>query len=557
MDGMKPILADMENSMSGLFQRGSVVSWVLMGCAVLAPQGARAASVGFEPASRGQPSRLAALTSLSFTPVKDAMVKQFAPTTNFGAQSLIQVSAQNNYSKEVVLQFNVTGLPAGATNLTAQLRVPAGTTATGRPITAHAVADTGWSETAITWNTRLPMGAALSTVSSHTAGQDSVWDVSALITGNGNVTVGLDTTFSGDTNFTSREGSPGPTLVVSYDTATTWFVYAGNTHAHTSYTSSHGEQVTSGDPTTNGPPSEHHARAKAAGYDFYVTTDHSQEVAFDPTSPTTPAWVATKQQAVNATDSGYVGFWGYEHSENNGPDGTGHINVINSPAYLDALESGVGLQQLYAWIKTQPDTVASFNHPGPTNYNSFGYRDAALTDIFTMLEVINSNDNLHYEGWLAALQKGWKVSPVCGNDNHGFWGITRHTARTFLVAPSRTKAALLDAMKQRRTYAALDTNLHVVYTVNGAIMGSTLASPSTFNFNIQVSDADVGDRISRIEILKDNGVVVQTFAPATPQASVTWTPSLTDTTSRYFFLRVYNEGSTAPMAWIAPVWTGR
>jgi len=525
------------------------VTLALLGIALAAPE-AGAASISFAPAQRSLSFEQAALaTPLSFTPVKDAMVKEAVPAGNFGTVTNFQVSNQPSYRKGAYLQFNVTGIPSGASNITASLRVNASTTATSRPITAHAVANTSWGETTLTWDTRPPLGTALSTASSHTSGQDSVWDVSDHVTGNGSFTIGLDTTYSGDTNFASREGGASPTLVVSYDTAVTYKAYAGNTHSHTSYTSSHGAQ--------DGYPDAHHSLAKSSGYDFYVTTDHSQEVAFDPTSATNPAWVDTKQQAINATDSSYVGFWGYEHSENNGPDGTGHINVINSPAYLDALEPGTDLQSLYAWLKTQSNAVATFNHPSPTSYNSFAYRDAEITNIITMLEVINSNDNIHYSGWLEALEKGWKVSPVCGNDNHGLWGITNHTSRTFVVATARTKAALLDAMKNRRTYAALDKNIQIQYTVNGAIMGSTLNRPSTLEFSISVSDPDAGDRITKIEILKDNGVLVQARTLATPQASVTWNPTITDTTSRYFFLRVYNEGSTTPMAWVAPVWTGR
>jgi hypothetical protein len=525
------------------------VTLTLLGIALSGEPEAEAASISFVPAQRSLMFEEAALASLTFTPVKDAMVKEAAPTSNFGTVTNLQISNQSPYRKVAYLQFNVTGIPSGASNITAQLRINAATTATSRPITAHSVANTTWSETAITWDTRLALGVTLSTASSHTAGLNSVWDVSDHVTGNGSFTIGLDTTFLGDTNFVSGEGSPAPTLVVSYDTAVTYKAYSGNTHSHTSYTSSHGAQ--------DGYPDAHHALAKSSGYDFYVTTDHSQEVAFDPTSATNPAWVDTKQQAINATDSTYVGFWGYEHSENNGPDGTGHINVINSPAYLDALESGVGIQSLYSWLKTQSNAVATFNHPGPDSYNSFAYRDAEITNIITMLEVINSNDNIHYAGWLAALEKGWKVSPVCGNDNHGLWGITNHTSRTFVVATAHTRAALLDAMKNRRTYAALDDNIQIKYTVNGAIMGSTLSNPSTFNFAITVSDPDAGDRISKIEILKDNGVLVQAHTLATPQASVSWNPTINDTTSKYFFLRVYNEGGTTPMAWVAPTWTGR
>ncbi len=157
-----------------------------------------------------------------------------------------------------------------------------------------------------------------------------------------------------------------------------------------------------------------------------------------PAPPTPPGW-PTKQQAADATDSTYVGLAGYEHSENNGPDGNGHFNVINSPAYLDALEKGVGIQEFYTWLKTQPGAVVSFNHPKPESYNRFAYRDAGVTDIITLLEVINSNKNIHYPAFLVALDTGWKVSPVCGNDNHGFWGITNHTSRTFVLAEDQSR----------------------------------------------------------------------------------------------------------------------
>ncbi len=263
---------------------------------------------------------------------------------------------------------------------------------------------------------------------------------------------------------------------------------------------------------------------------------------------------------------------GYEHSENDGPGGTGHLNVINSAEYLNALAPGIDLPYLYHWLPTVPangegPVVASFNHPGPHQYNDWDYRTPQVTDVITMLEVINSNNKIHYPAFINALDKGWKVSPVCGNDNHGLTGISRQTSRTFVLATRKTKAAILDAMKNRRTYASLDRNIQCRYTVNGAIMGSTLHSPTHFQFDIAVSDPDTGnpnDQITKIDIVKDGGAVVQTFNPP-PAFSVHWTPEIDDSTSRYFFVRVWNAGGgdapgadpKNPVAWLAPVWTGR
>ncbi len=376
-------------------------------------------------------------------------------------------------------------------------------------------------------------------------------------------------------------------------------LFAGSTHAHTQFTWSHGEQWAAAEPGAKkggmkispdgvqgppatakqkpdweklqGLPAEHFARAKARRYDFYVTADHSQEEALHPPGADNPAWRATLQQAVAATDGAFVALRGYEHSENNGPNGSGHFNVINSAEYLNALAPGVDLPTFYQWLQRVPGAgegpvVVSFNHPSAKQYNEWAYRDAGVTDVITLLEVINSNKNIHYEGFLAALDHGWKVSPVCGNDNHGYSGIANHTSRTFVLATSRTRAALLEAMRQRRTYATLEQNLQCRYTVNGAVMGSTLTRPDALQFDIAISDPDTTepkDRITKIDLITDGGAVAETFAPA-PGHDVRWQPTLRNAVNKYYFVRVWNAGGgdlaaakpEQPVAWLAPIWTG-
>jgi hypothetical protein len=383
-------------------------------------------------------------------------------------------------------------------------------------------------------------------------------------------------------------------------------IYSGNTHAHTQYTWSHGAQYSHAPAEPGegkkgksgglrispegaqsppegllprpdwqkyqGPPAAHYAIAKKGGYDFYATSDHSQEAPLNPVGPANPAWVASRREAAEATDARFVAMAGFEYSENNGPGGKGHLNVYNSREYLNALAPGRDLPYFYNWLKTaRPDgdgpVVASFNHPGADQYNNWADCDPQVADVLTLFEVINSNTKIHYEAFLNALDKGWKVSPVCGNDNHGLGGITQHTSRTFVLATAKTKAAILDAMKNRRTYASLEGNLQCRYAVNGALMGSTLARPDTFKFEIWISDPDTTNpqnKITRIDIVTTGGAVVQEHRPE-PAHAVTWSPTIRDTTSRYFFVRVWNEGGGdaakgdpgKPVAWLAPVWTGR
>ena len=411
--------------------------------------------------------------------------------------------------------------------------------------------------------------------------------------------------------------------LVAQTPAPEYHIYAGSTHAHTSYTWSHGEQFSKNScagilvygpdkampgaytwsdgyvkgkdcpaifvinsfqyPAPGvtlkkdwmeyqGPPSVHFRLAKAAGYDFYITSDHSQEAAYQPAEPTNPQWMAARKDAGSATGGGFVALAAFEHSENDGPGGTGHFNVINSKGMLNALAPGIDLPYFYRWLgeaeaNGEGPVVASFNHPGLEQYANWAHRDDKVTDVLTMLEVINSNNKIHYEGFIAALDKGWKVAPVAGNDNHGIRAIAKNSARTFVLAKEPTKAAMLEAMKSRRVYAALDKNLQCRYTVNGAVMGSTLKRDTTLKFDILVSDPDVTNpqaAITKIDIVQDGGVVVQEYSP-TPAHSVHWTPVIENSTAKYVLVRVWSAGGgetpgadpSKPMAWLAPVWTGR
>ena len=155
--------------------------------------------------------------SQTFNATKDVNAKFKFADTNFGADPTLQVSNQSGFQKIIYVQFTVANIPAGATNITAQLKLRSQTTGTGRSITAHAVTNTSWGELTLTWNNKPALGTSLSTVSSHTATQDSVWDVTGHVTGNGTFAIGLDTTFtSGDTTFDSKEGGTAPRVVVTY-----------------------------------------------------------------------------------------------------------------------------------------------------------------------------------------------------------------------------------------------------------------------------------------------------------------------------------------------------
>ena len=187
-----------------------------------------------------------------------------------------------------------------------------------------------------------------------------------------------------------------------------------------------------------------------------------------------------------------------------------------------------------------------------------------------MLAVINGKLP-RFEGFVSALDKGWKVSPVAGLDNHDTSGISKLEARTFVIAAHNTKSDILQAMRLRRTYAATDKNLECRYTVNGHMAGADIPSAATYLFDVYLNDPDVGDAsdmITRIEVIGSGGELIKTFVPEVKSHQIRCQIEVKESEkpSAYYFLKIWDNaadaaadagGTDLPVAALAPVWITR
>ena len=375
--------------------------------------------------------------------------------------------------------------------------------------------------------------------------------------------------------------------------------FNGNTHAHTFFTYSHGAHLkrdkdfskTKGDKMLSvdslflnrpnkfhlkedwesyqGLPSKHYEEAKKAGYDFYFVTDHSQEEAFFPDEKNNTAWALATKQAKNATGENFTALMGVEHSENDSYETRVHLNVIGPSSYINGLRPGVDIPFFYNWLKKNPvnkhtgyPVVVQLNHPVKNQFNDFVYRDDDITEFITILEVINGKKN-HYEGFVEALDNGWKVSPSAGLDNHNYTSIATAQSRTFILAEKNTPKDLLIAMRKRRTYASWDKNLECRYTANDSLMGSTIDESKIYKLDIYISDPDIADesdKISKIDLVTGKGKVIRTIKPKELKHNNHWSISLKKKeVDSYFFIRVWDNSTNdqenaQPVAWLAPIW---
>lgn len=324
-------------------------------------------------------------------------------------------------------------------------------------------------------------------------------------------------------------------------------------------------------PTTRRPATSF-AAARSAGFDFVILTEHS-----GPTGPANgPAFHADAQtRAAYYSDSTFVGLAGYEYSENGG-DGdsdSGHMTGWGTREFVNATAAGMNFTAFYNLLTANQNVprpvFAGFNHPIAAGHGASipSLLTPARRELVVMSETSNkagyvaAEEAGYYRGFVAELDRGWRVAPTCGLDVHGVAGLvrvesgTRKPCRTGLLATSLSKDTLVDAFKKRRIYSTRDTNLKVSYKVNGAWMGSKVGVPTQAVFDLTVPDPDTtnsADKIKKIEVIGNRGAVLagRTF----DAHSVSWRPTVTVGSNTYMFIRVFNGERTAHTAVVAPVW---
>ena len=304
-------------------------------------------------------------------------------------------------------------------------------------------------------------------------------------------------------------------------------LYYGNLHAHTGYSDG------------NGTPDEafKHMKESKTG-DFGAITDHNGNLENHK-----DRWQTTLDLQDKYTDENFVAIAGTEVKLSSV---TGEMNtfcITEVPYKIDA-------PNYYDWLCQHSGSIAQFNHPGAyeNEFYGFDYWTEARNEHIKLFEYSNAGwDHRYLELFIQALDKGWKVAPSANSDEHdGDW-LSGCDNRTVVLAKKLTREDIFDAIRNLRVYATEDKDLRVSYTVNGEVMGQTLYSPSSLQFNINVTSPS-GNKIKKLELYADGKVVdSKSYSGTTADWSFTKTPD-----SKYYFVKVtMNDKKTALTA---PIW---
>lgn len=310
--------------------------------------------------------------------------------------------------------------------------------------------------------------------------------------------------------------------------------YFANLHAHTSYSDGIGT------------PEEAFEHAKNHIH-IQAITDHAEY--FMQKLGGKDKLTLTKDAALRATKAGkFLALWGFEWT-----GGVGHINVYCTDEWIDRTYS---LHELYGWI-VEKKALAQFNHPIATfgTFYDFDY-DPKADEYINLIEVGNGSwrgrtiSDEMLSNYILALKKGWHVGATAGQDNHrGNWGSANDT-RTVILANELTFESILEALRNRRTYATEDRNAKLWFSCDSSPMGSIVKVDDHCVFTIRYEDDEL---LEKLYLISESGTLTEWTVKANRfETNIEVIPP--DINEWYFIFAVQKDGDRIVSS---PIWLRR
>lgn len=372
-------------------------------------------------------------------------------------------------------------------------------------------------------------------------------------------------------------------------------VFFGTLHSHTSYSDGSGK------------PREAFAYARdVAHLDYLAITEHNHALAeagasadrkdglliaidhdlYNGAGPESLLSAAASESRPGA----FVALYGEEFSSISSGN---HANVFDAPSVIDTPNGD--FKKMLAWVDTHPGSdgqppIVQLNHPHDFQIVAKDYgRDdfpnsqhptesawrKAINAHASLMEVLNGpamsqaqgirSANVQEKDFFGFLNRGLRVAPSAGQDNHyKTWG-TVTDARAAIVADNLTREDLLSAMRARHVYATEDKNLRVIGRVNGHLMGDIIDPPtigSELDISLSIKDDDEPTAHYVVDVFRGvpgSGPVTSPVVHIAANGDTTTplpVPGVRFTAAhQYIVVRITQTGSgTTDHAWLAPVW---
>lgn len=345
--------------------------------------------------------------------------------------------------------------------------------------------------------------------------------------------------------------------------------YTGQFHSHTGVSSDH--------PTTRGEPMDAWKHvAEVSDLDFFAVTEH--DVTYDVRNAdietedwrdaVSQEWRLLHEQAEefnqDVESTGLIAIPGTEHTWY---DFSGHSNSFNTNWLATAQSGGdhsaaglwgIGhlmfdLPMFYARLARDPGALGQFNHPNPDgggNFFDFTHLTPEADARMNTIEV--RGDDAFRQEYTKALDAGWHVGPVYGDDeHHDRWG--ENAPVTGIWATAQTEEALYEAFRNRTLYVSKDHNAQLLVRGNGEMMGAILdGDTTTLDLQIQAMDPDPDDSFATLIVRSNGGEEVHTQEGLGREVDVTVPLEVAD--GDYYWVEILQEDGDMLVS--APIWIG-
>lgn len=209
-----------------------------------------------------------------------------------------------------------------------------------------------------------------------------------------------------------------------------------------------------------------------------------------------------------------------------------------------------------------------FGHAGHHISRGFSHIDwtVPLNEAVPVVEISSVHGVFEYTGnpsaagdelpglsWQDGLAMGHRVGCISSTDNHnpGQYGCGDYAV---VLAEENTRAAIWDAIRQRRCYASRGSRYVIDFRVDGHVMGQEVMIDAPGEHEIAATVRSLSDRpLGVVELLRNNQVVHRVETDQTSIEIDYTDDGDSGAVCTYYYLRV----TTSPgrhMAWSSPVW---
>lgn len=360
------------------------------------------------------------------------------------------------------------------------------------------------------------------------------------------------------------------TMIMGVIKAQTYNYYYGNIHSHSSYSDGNQDSATSQMTT---PLQDFNYAKQSQHIDFYGISDHNHSQA-GMTSPV--LYHKGLRQADSANiDGAFVALYGMEWGV---ISGGGHVLVYGYDSLIgwesnnyDVYVAKNDYQSLWKKINAKNGAFGYLAHPNTTDYDNLfntGVTQNADNAIIglaarsgpassTNSTYSNPSTSNNITDYNNALKQGYHIGVGLDHDTHNSVFGRQSSGRLVVLAPSLTRANILDGLKRMRFYSSDDWNIKVNFSINTQPIGSVYTQAGSPTLSVNITDPD-GENTSSITVyygIPGSGISPSVLTSNSNSNTLNYTHAIANNAIYYYYIRVIQtDGNTV---WTSPIWYKR